>query len=559
MGRSGLLLRLLLLLAAAGLWMPVLPDGTARAEGLRAAIPLGAAINYERLRQDPVEMGTYNDSFGAFTPENVMKMESLQPQEGAFDFSKADAMVAWGEAQGLRMRAHNLVWHSQMPDWASRDSQLRSRQEMIDIMTGHIRTVMTHYRGKFAEWDVLNEAVIEDGSLRTASPWYERIGPEYVEIAFRAARAADPSAKLFYNDDNLGLRGRAQDGVYNLVRDLKAKGLIDGVGFQSHISNTYYLDTPTLAASLNRFASLGLQVAITEGDVRIQVDSPPISYADSLQLQRDRYVRLAAACYQVSACTSFTVWGVSDRDSWFGADQAPLLFDTNFAKKPAYDAVVRTLKMGPPEVPRSVPRAIEPPAPTRYRCKRGRRRVPRLLCRGRVLSTRRGGPAAPDGSEYDRDPNQPSVQRSAPQRLLNTVTIAEDPLEVVGDMELRLALTSSQKGQARVSGDRITFGPGSYRIKTCVAVRRGKPRTLGKCASRQVRVARGKAKSALPPKVTLAVTRPRGSRKYFLVGKVAIYVRRGGRYRLTGRSWKSLRDAGLWVPKAGSRPQTLEG
>lgn len=545
------------LLAAAGLWAPSLPAAPASAGGLRADIRLGAAINYERLRQDALELRTYSDNFNAFTPENVMKMESLQPQQGVFDFSKSDAMVAFGASRGLRMRAHTLVWHNQLPDWVRRDSQLRSRQEMIDIMTEHIRTVMTHYRGKFAEWDVVNEAVAEDGALGAASPWYERIGPEYVEIAFRAARSADPSAKLFYNDDGLGQPGRRQDGVYRLVRDLKAKGLIDGVGFQSHISNTYYLDTPVLVTSLNRFASLGLQVAITEADVRIHVDSPPMSYADSLQLQRDRYARLAAACHQVSACTSFTVWGISDRDSWFGADQAPLLFDTNFAKKPAYDAVVRTLATGS-LAPRPVARAVLP-APRRYRCKRGRRRAPRFLCRVRVLSTLRRRPTAPDRSEYDTDPNQPSVQRLSPQRLLNTLTLPGDRDEVFGDMELRLALASSRKGKGRVSGDRISFGPGGYRIKTCIAVRRGKAGALGKCATRQVRVARGKARNVSPAKVALAVARPRGRRKYFLVGKVAIYVKQGGRYKLTGRSWKSLKDAGLWVPKAGSQPRASEG
>ncbi len=551
--RARLLGGLFLLLSAAGVWALVLPNANAGADSPRPAIPLGAAINYERLQQDPLEMRTYSDNFNAFTPENVMKMESLQPREGVFDFGKADAMVAWGASRGLRMRAHNLVWHNQMPEWARRDSQLRSRDEMIEIMTTHIRTVMTHYRGKFAEWDILNEAVGEDGSLGTASPWYERIGPEYVEIAFRAARAADPSAKLFYNDDNIGLPGRHQDGVYNLVRTLKAKGLIDGVGFQSHISNTYYLDTPAMVTSLNRFASLGLQVAITEADVRIHVDARPMSYADSLELQRDRYVRLAAACHEVAACTSFTVWGVSDRDSWFGADQAPLLFDTSFAKKPAYDALVRTLEQGLP-APVAVKSATRPPVRARYRCKRGSRRARRSVCRVRVLSTRRGGPAAPDPSEYDIDPNQLRVQRSSPRTLLNTVTLTGDRLAVAGDMKLGVALASGRRARARVSGDQITFGAGSYRIKTCVTVRRGKARTLGRCASRQVRVARGKAESVAPAAATLSVTRPRGARKHLVAGGVAVYVKHGGRYELAARSSKSPKEAGMWVPKARFGP-----
>lgn len=551
--RARLLAVLLLLLSAAGVWTLVLPTANAGADSPRPAIPLGAAINHERLQQDPLEMRTYSDNFNAFTPENVMKMESLQPREGVFDFGKADDMVVWGASRGLRMRAHNLVWHNQMPEWARRDSQLRSRDEMIEIMTTHIRTLMTHYRGKFAEWDVLNEAVGEDGSLRTASPWYERIGPEYVELAFRAARAADPSAKLFYNDDGIGLPGRHQEGVYNLVRALKAKGLIDGVGFQSHISNTYYLDTPTMVTSLNRFASLGLQVAITEADVRIHVDGPPMSYVDSLELQRERYVRLAAACHQVRACTSFTVWGVSDRDSWFGADQAALLFDTSFAKKPAYDAVVRTLEQGLP-TPVAVKSATKPQPRARYRCKRGSRRARRSVCRVRVSATRRAGPAAPNPSEYDIDPNQPRVQRSSPRRLLNTVTLARDPLAVAGDMELGLAVASSRKARARVSGDQITFGAGTYRIKTCVTVRRGKARTVGRCASRRVRVAPGKARSVAPAAVTVFVTRPRGARKHLVAGVVTVYVKRGRRYELAARSSESLKDAGVWVPKAGSGP-----
>ncbi len=557
------------LLAAAGVWTVGLQDADAGVEGSRPAIPLGAAINYERLQQDPLEMHTYSGGFNAFTPENAMKMESLQPQQGVFDFTKADAMAAWGSSRGLRMRAHTLVWHNQLPRWVRQAGQVRSRQEMIDIMTEHIRTVMGHYRGEFAEWDVLNEAVTQDGLLRTESPWHEAIGPEYVEIAFRAARAADPSAKLFYNDDGIGLPGRHQDGVYNLVRDLKAKGLIDGVGFQSHISNTYYIDTPALVSSLNRFASLGLQVAITEADVRIQVDDRPMSHADSLQLQRDRYVRLAAACYQVGACTSFTVWGVSDRDSWFGPYQAPLLFDTEFARKPAYDAVVRTLRTGfpgsleaaSPPTPVLVssgvsgmgltPTLIEPPVPERYRCKRGRRRAPRHLCRVPVRSSHRGQPTAPNPEEFDRDPNQPSVRRPSARRLLNTVTLAGDPLEVAGDMELSLGLNSSRKARARVSGDRITFGRGSYRIKTCVAATRGAAGVRARCASRRVRVRRVNSRIVAPPAVSLVIPRPRGSRKCFVTGRVTIHVKSGGRFEPIGSSFKSLEDARLSVPAGG--------
>lgn len=212
-------------------------------------------------------------------------------------------------------------------------------------MTDHITTVMRRYRGKFTEWDVVNEAISEAGGISPHTYWHEKIGDEYIEIAFRAARAADPDAKLFYNDFNIESPGAKQDGAYRLVRKLKQQGLVDGVGFQTHISNAYYLDSRRFAATLRRFVSLGLEVAVTEADVRIhdQAEAQP-SKENPLVLQADRFSQAATACYMVAACSSFTVWGITDTYSWFGADQAPLLFDTAYREKPAYSATRSALR-----------------------------------------------------------------------------------------------------------------------------------------------------------------------------------------------------------------------
>ncbi|KAF4405555.1 endo-1,4-beta-xylanase, partial [Streptomyces lycii] len=229
--------------------------------------------------------------------------------------------------QGMDVRGHTLVWHSQLPGWVG---QLGSGQQVRDAMNNHINEVMGHYKGQIHSWDVVNEA-FQDGSsgARRSSPFQDKIGDSWIEEAFVTARAADPDAKLCYNDYNTDDWSHAKtQAVYNMVKDFKARGVpIDCVGLQSHFNQ----QSPVPAnyqETLQNFADLGVEVQITELDIQ---NAPA-----------DSYRQVVEACLAVSKCTGITVWGIPDHYSW-RAEQNPLLFDRNYNKKPAYDAVLQAL------------------------------------------------------------------------------------------------------------------------------------------------------------------------------------------------------------------------
>lgn len=267
---------------------------------------------------------TLDREFTGVTPENEMKWDATEPSRGAFRFTGGDAVVSHAQSHGQKVRGHTLVWHGQLPGWVS---GIGSGSDLLAAMRSHIAGVAGHYRGKIAYWDVVNEAFNEDGTRR-ASVFQQRIGSSYIEEAFRAARAADGSAKLCYNDYNTDNENAKSDGVYAMVRDFKARGVpIDCVGFQAHLSAGQNLSTQP--ANLQRFAALGVDVNITELDV-----------GGSGSAQANTYSQVVRACLAVSRCTSITTWGVTDKYSW-RSGSTPLLFDGNYAKKPAYSAVLQ--------------------------------------------------------------------------------------------------------------------------------------------------------------------------------------------------------------------------
>jgi len=216
------------------------------------------------------------EHFNILTAENAMKPLYLQREKGVFTFDTADRLVNAALEAGVKMHGHTLAWHQQSPEWMN--SEGVNRGEAIENLVAHAKTVAAHFRGRVISWDVLNEAFIDNppnphdwrASLRQ-SPWHKAIGPEYVEIAFRAAREADPGSLLYYNDYNMDNRSKAL-AVYNMVKELNennpnvgGRPLIDGVGMQGHYRINTNLDN--VAASLERFASLGVEVSITELDV----------------------------------------------------------------------------------------------------------------------------------------------------------------------------------------------------------------------------------------------------------------------------------------------------
>lgn len=269
-----------------------------------------------------------------------MKWETVEPTQGHYDWSGGDAVVAFARAHGMRVRGHNLVWHNQLPGWLT--SGTWTPAQLHALLVGHVTTEVRHYRGEIAQWDVVNEPLNEDGTLRP-SMWEATLGPSYIADAFRAAHAADPHAKLFINDYNIEGLGAKSDGMYHLVRSLKAQGVpIDGVGFQAHFVLGQV--PSTMKANLRRFAALGLDVAVTELDVRMQL---PVTDAKLAQQASD-YAAVTDDCLAVRRCLGVTVWGFTDSDSWipgwFTGYGAATPYDEDFRPKPAYYAIRAALR-----------------------------------------------------------------------------------------------------------------------------------------------------------------------------------------------------------------------
>ncbi len=267
-----------------------------------------------------------------------MKWETVQPERGRFDFGPADEIVDWARERDKRVRGHALVWHVQNPKWLE-DAEM-TRDTAIALLREHITTVMRHYRGRVQEWDVVNEAVEDDRGALRDTVWLRLIGPEYIELAFRFAREADPDAKLVYNDYGAEGSGIKADGVLRLLQRLLQRGVpVDAVGLQGHVPTDRI---PGFERTMARFAALGIDVLFTEVDVRVAVggDGRPRDGERALRDQAGRYATLARACVALPRCRGFTVWGVDDAHSWvpqaYPGFGAALPFDGDLRAKPAF-------------------------------------------------------------------------------------------------------------------------------------------------------------------------------------------------------------------------------
>jgi endo-1,4-beta-xylanase len=316
-----------------------LPGTPLRVLAKQRGMELGTAVRDDVLRRNRAYRQLVAAQFSTVTPENEMKWDFVEPSRGEYDFGPADDIVKRAREAKQKVRGHTLVWHFQLPGWVRKLGPANLRQATRE----HIRTVVAHFKNDVGVWDVVNEPISDGGGLRP-SVFARRLGPGFIEDAFRTARVADRDAKLYLNE--IGAEGinPKSNRLYEVVRDLKARGVpIDGVGFQTH-TNLQGLPAD-FVVNMQRFRALGLDVAITEADVALKM---PPSPAD-LQAQADIYAQIVRACATVK-CASLTFWGYTDGRSWISETQAGMgaatLLDDALRPKPAFYAVQRALAGG---------------------------------------------------------------------------------------------------------------------------------------------------------------------------------------------------------------------
>ncbi len=330
---------LALTLAASGLADP----GSAAEATLGSAAAgsgryFGAALDPAYLDERPYR-GLATTQLTCVTPENQMKWGLVEALRGTFDWKAADALVAFAKANRQKVRGHTLVWHSQLPPWLINGAF--QPNELKDLMVAHIAAEVGRYKGAIYAWDVVNEPFTDDGQWRK-SILYDAMGPDYVAIALRAARDADPGAKLYVNDYKVETSGPKMRALYDLIASLKRAGApIDGVCLQSHfVAGAAPKD---LGAVMDEFAALGVDVAVTELDLRIRLPADD----KSLAVQAADYASVARACRATPRCVGVTTWGVTDDHSWipsfFSGYGAALPFDENYRPKPAVAAIIKAL------------------------------------------------------------------------------------------------------------------------------------------------------------------------------------------------------------------------
>lgn len=282
----------------------------------------GAAIGTPHLT-DSAYTTIASREFNMVTAENEMKIDATEPNQNQFSFTNGDRVFNFAVQNGARVRGHTLAWHSQQPTWMQNLSGSALRSAMIN----HINGVLAHYRGQMAYWDVVNEA-FADGSGARRDSNLQRTGDDWIEVAFRTARAADSTPKLCYNDFNIEDWNAAKtQAVFRMVQDFKSRGVpLDCVGFQGHFAASGM--PSNFQTTLSNFAAAGVDVAITELDIG--------------NASATAYAAVTQACLNVPRCVGITVWGVRDPDSW-RAGENPLLFDGSGNKKAAYTSVLSAL------------------------------------------------------------------------------------------------------------------------------------------------------------------------------------------------------------------------
>jgi endo-1,4-beta-xylanase len=311
-------------------------------------VKTGASFQWDLLSSDSqYQPQLLSHGYKILTPDFEEYMDQVETSNGYFDFSKPDAMLAFAQAHGLELRGHVLMWGWLVPDWVLYPSTPWTAATLTAVMDNWITTVMTRYKGQIHEWDVINEPLNPDGTLKAGEEstgdvykniWGRIIGQGYIEHALRTAHAADPSARLVINEYGTESLGPKSDALYAMAKDFKTRGVpLDVIGFQVHSSTDSPVDYSDLKANMTRFGALGLRTEITEMDVRTlnYPGTQDQKYARQAQIYRDA----AQACQDSPTCFEFTTWGFTDKHSWLGPEERPLPFDTKYAPKPAWTAI----------------------------------------------------------------------------------------------------------------------------------------------------------------------------------------------------------------------------
>jgi endo-1,4-beta-xylanase len=354
--------------AVTGSGIAAAPDSL-RALAAKTGLRIGTAVIPFDL-DHPAYQAIAASQFSVVTPGNEMKWQVVEPTQGTFDWSGADRLVAFAEQHGQLVRGHTLLWHNQLPDWLTSGvaNGTISNAQLRDLLHQHITTEVSRYKGRIWQWDVANE-FFTDSNPSTINPndfWISHLGTGIIADAFRWAHQADPRALLFYNDYNIagedGTNAKS-DAVFAWLKQMLAQGVpINGVGDQGHLDTQYGFSGTQMTQDLQRYASLGLKVAITEADVRTFVnnatDQVPTDHLATFA-QPDEFGQMLKACLAVRQCISFTVWGFGDADSWvpgfFTGEGYATIYDVNLNPKPAYTELQQDLRLAAFGAPHRVP------------------------------------------------------------------------------------------------------------------------------------------------------------------------------------------------------------
>ena len=318
--------------------------------------------NPDPLKLEPAYATALGAQYNMLEGENAMKWNPIHPQQNTYNFQPGDELTAFAQANQMKVRGHNLCWWSFNPSWVTTLAAGATAATMSSVLQDHINTVVTHYKGQVFAWDVVNEAISDTqtgtGTVLRDSIWYNQpgiglSGTGYIEQAFRWAHAADPDALLFYNEYSIEGPGAKFNAMYAMVKDFVARGVpIHGVGFQMHIATNNFPTSAGLAQNIQQITALGLQVHITEMDVKIPVDSSGNATSADLQAQAAQYQRILTVCLQNPGCTAFQTWGFTDKHSWIPGSYpgfgAALPFDATYQPKPAVASMLNALATVPP-------------------------------------------------------------------------------------------------------------------------------------------------------------------------------------------------------------------